>query len=42
MKDDEARHADAAERAGARALPFPIPALMTAASHVMKTVAYRL
>ncbi len=42
MKEDEARHADNAEMAGARALPQPIPALMAAASKVMKTVAYRL
>jgi len=42
MKRDEARHAEAAEQAGARVLPFPIPSLMTAASKVMKTVAYRL
>ena len=42
MKDDEARHADNAEAAGARALPMPIPQLMAAASKVMKTVAYRI
>ena len=42
MKEDEARHAQQAEIAGARALPFPIPALMAAASKVMKTVAYRI
>jgi 3-demethoxyubiquinol 3-hydroxylase len=42
MKDDEARHADHAQQAGARALPPPIPALMALASRVMKTVAYRL
>lgn len=42
MKLDEARHADNAERAGARVLPRPIPTLMAAASRVMKTVAYRL
>ena len=42
MKDDESRHALAAEQAGARALPFPVPSLMTAASNVMKTVAYRI
>ena len=42
MKADEARHADQAEQAGARLLPQPIPALMTAASSLMKAVAYRL
>ena len=42
MKLDEARHADNAEAAGARALPQPIPTLMAAASKLMKTVAYRL
>ena len=42
MKADEARHADSAEAAGARILPQPIPAMMSAASKLMKTVAYRL
>ncbi|HEY5972180.1 MAG TPA: 2-polyprenyl-3-methyl-6-methoxy-1,4-benzoquinone monooxygenase [Pseudoxanthomonas sp.] len=42
MKADEARHADQAEQAGARLLPQPIPTLMTAASNLMKAVAYRL
>jgi ubiquinone biosynthesis monooxygenase Coq7 len=42
MKADEARHADNAEQAGARALPQPIPTLMAAASKFMKAVAYRL
>ena len=42
MKADEARHANEAEAAGARTLPFPIPGLMAMASKVMKTVAYRL
>ena len=42
MKADEARHADHAEAAGARALPAPIPAAMAGASRLMKTVAYRL
>lgn len=42
MKADEARHAQSAEHAGARVLPQPIPAVMAAASKVMKTVAYRL
>jgi ubiquinone biosynthesis monooxygenase Coq7 len=42
MKEDEARHADHAEQAGARRLPFPIPGAMALASKVMKTIAYRL
>ena len=42
MKTDEARHADAAQAAGARALPPPIPQAMAAASKLMKTVAYRI
>ncbi|HEY4583629.1 MAG TPA: 2-polyprenyl-3-methyl-6-methoxy-1,4-benzoquinone monooxygenase [Lysobacter sp.] len=42
MKDDEIRHADDAEAAGARTLPMPIPQMMAAASKVMKTVAYRV
>ncbi|GAA4854222.1 2-polyprenyl-3-methyl-6-methoxy-1,4-benzoquinone monooxygenase [Luteimonas vadosa] len=42
MKVDEARHADAAEQAGARHLPPPIPTIMAAASKLMKFVAYRL
>lgn len=42
MKADEARHAAAAEVAGARILPPPVPALMAAASRVMKTIAYRV
>ena len=42
MKEDEARHADHAEQAGARTLPFPIPSVMALASKVMKGVAYRL
>lgn len=42
MKADEARHAEHAEQAGARLLPQPIPALMAAASNLMKAVAYRL
>lgn len=42
MKDDEARHADNALQAGARALPFPVPGVMALASKVMKTIAYRL
>lgn len=42
MKADEARHAHQAEQAGARLLPQPIPAMMAAASKLMKAVAYRL
>lgn len=42
MKADEARHADNAEAAGARVLPFPIPSIMAMASKVMKAVAYRV
>ena len=42
MKEDEARHADHAEAAGARALPQPIPRVMALASAVMKAVAYRI
>ncbi len=42
MKVDEARHADNAEAAGARTLPPPIPTVMSAASRVMKAIAYRV
>ena len=42
MKDDEVRHADHAQAAGARKLPPPIPTLMATASKLMKAVAYRL
>ncbi len=42
MKDDEARHADHAQAAGARTLPPPVPGLMAAASRVMKAIAYRV
>jgi ubiquinone biosynthesis monooxygenase Coq7 len=42
MKQDEARHADHAQAAGARALPPPIPRIMALASSLMKAVAYRL
>jgi ubiquinone biosynthesis monooxygenase Coq7 len=42
MKQDEARHADHAQAAGARALPPPIPRVMALASAVMKAVAYRI
>ena len=42
MKSDEARHAAHAEAQGARILPQPIPAVMAAASNLMKAIAYRL
>lgn len=42
MKIDEARHAEQAEMAGARVLPWPVPSLMATASSLMKAVAYRL
>ncbi len=42
MKADEVRHAEHAEAAGARVLPQPLPALMAAASNLMKTIAYRI
>jgi len=42
MKADEARHADHAQEAGARALPAPITQVMRAASAFMKAVAYHL
>jgi ubiquinone biosynthesis monooxygenase Coq7 len=42
MKADEARHADAAQARGARALPPPVPSVMALASRVMKAVAYRI
>jgi ubiquinone biosynthesis monooxygenase Coq7 len=42
MKEDEARHADHAQAAGARVLPPPIPRVMALASAIMKAVAYRI
>ncbi len=42
MKDDEARHALEARRAGAQELPAPVKALMSAAAKVMTTVAQRV
>ncbi len=42
MKVDEARHALAAESAGARPLPWPVRALMKAASRVMTATAHRI
>jgi len=41
MQADEARHGQAAHDAGGIALPAPMPALMRAASLLMKAVAYR-
>jgi len=42
MRDDEARHADMAQAAGAATLPLPVRALMRVAADVMRTVAYRI
>lgn len=42
MRDDEARHADMAEAAGALPLPRPVRGLMQTAAGVMKAVAYRV
>ena len=42
MKDDEARHAAAAQQAGAAALPAPVRWAMRAAAKVMTTTAYRV
>ena len=42
MKADEARHAEHAQAAGARALPAPIRSAMGMASALMKAVAYRI
>lgn len=42
MKDDEARHAIDAKKAGAMELPPAVQALMRAAARVMTTVAYRI
>jgi ubiquinone biosynthesis monooxygenase Coq7 len=42
MKDDEARHADEAERAGGHALPKPLQMLMRLAAKVMTTTAHRI
>ena len=42
MKDDEARHAQEAQSAGAFALPAPVQAVMRAAAKVMTTVAHRV
>lgn len=42
MKDDEVRHARAAQQAGAVELPRPVKALMKVAAKVMTTVAHRV
>ena len=42
MKDDEARHAQDALKAGAAELPQVVTSLMRAAAKVMTTVAYRI
>lgn len=42
MKDDEARHAREAQRAGATELPAPVKLLMKGAAKVMTTVAHRV
>ena len=42
MKDDEERHAQQAQQAGALDLPAPVKTLMTLAAKVMTTVAHRI
>ena len=42
MRDDELRHAEAAQAAGAMELPQPVKDLMRAAARVMTTVAQRI
>ena len=42
MKDDEARHADAALHAGGVALPAPVRGLMRLAAKVMTVTAHRI
>lgn len=42
MRDDELRHAEAAQASGAAALPTPVKQLMRAAAKVMTTVAERI
>lgn len=42
MKDDEARHADAATEAGGHPLPWPVRQAMRAAAKVMTTTAHYL
>ena len=42
MRDDEARHGEAARAAGASELPFAVKGLMRVAADVMRFVAYRV
>lgn len=42
MKTDEARHRDTARDAGGETLPEPVKKLMTLASRIMTTTAYRI
>ena len=42
MKDDEARHAQDAQNAGALAMPAPVQGLMKAAARLMTTTAHYL
>jgi 3-demethoxyubiquinol 3-hydroxylase len=42
MRDDELRHAEAAQASGAAALPEPVKQMMRAAAKVMTTVAERI
>ena len=42
MKEDEAKHADMAEAAGARDLPPSIQSVMAFTAGIMKTLAYRI
>lgn len=42
MRDDEAEHAESAEKAGGVPLPLPVRALMRAAAKVMTVTAHRL
>jgi ubiquinone biosynthesis monooxygenase Coq7 len=42
MRDDEARHGEAARAAGASELPLPLKGLMRIAADVMRFVAYRV
>ncbi|MDT8319539.1 MAG: 2-polyprenyl-3-methyl-6-methoxy-1,4-benzoquinone monooxygenase [Xanthomonadales bacterium] len=42
MKEDEARHAEMAEQAGARDLPAPVRRAMAFSAGIMKALAYRI
>ena len=42
MREEESGHAEAAQTAGARALPFPLRVLMGLTAKIMTTTAYRL